>query len=62
MVQHRSAHWLAADDAADDDRARGPARSGNCAVDPGVAGCVEGLGEFGHSSRFAARGPPVCDL
>src|SRR5690606_31646242 len=52
----------AACDAADHDRPRGVAGTGNGAVDPFVAGGVEGLGKFGDRRGFAARCPPMRNL
>ena len=62
VVELGGPHRVAAGDAADHDRPRGVARAGDGAVDPFVAGGVEGLGELGDRRRLAARRPPVRDL
>ena len=63
VVELGGAHGLAADDAADDDRPRGTAGTGDGTVDPVVVGLVvESLGKFGHGRGLAAGRPPVCDF
>jgi hypothetical protein len=62
VVELGRGHRVAAGDAADHDRPGGAAGAGDRAVDPLVAGRVEGAGELGDGRRLAAGGPPVGDL
>jgi hypothetical protein len=59
MVELGRGHRIAAGDAADENGPRRVAAAGDGAVDPFVAGGVEGLRELGDSGCLAARRPPV---
>src|SRR5665213_714059 len=51
-VQLGSTHWVATQNARDDDWAGNVARTGDSAVNPMIARSVHGFSKFRHSGRF----------